>query len=270
MTKPQNVFISAISSDIGTELALLYHAQGNHVVGTYRNPQNIQKIKGIQGIDLIPCDLSDKLSVHRIVNKYVKLQKPWDVFISAAGQLEPIGPFFDSNFDDWHSSVLLNSTEQLRLLHILHPHRRRGILSKVIFFVGGGINNAFTNYSAYCLGKILLIKMCELLDDEYEDMHAIAIGTGWVNTKIHQQTMNARVKSGANYRRTVEFLKSGKQGTSCVDIFNCINWCFTNDKELTSGRNFSVVHDAWGCDSERLLFDLSQDFNKFKLRRHGG
>ena len=49
----------------------------------------------------------------------------------------------------------------------------------------------FDNYSAYCVGKLLLIKMTELLDSECPDLQVSIIGTGWVNTKIHRQTLAA-------------------------------------------------------------------------------
>ena len=93
--------------------------------------------------------------------------KPWERFISAAGQLSPIGDFFGRDFDEWAASLSLNSVAQMRLLHALYPLRETRASAKVAFLVGGGINGPFRNYSAYCLGKVMLVKLCELLDDEY-------------------------------------------------------------------------------------------------------
>ena len=266
----ENVFIAAISSDIGTQLALRYQARGSRVSGTYRNPQNIVRLQHVDHVDLLRCDISQDSEIQATADQFAELGMPWDTFVGAVGQLTPIGPFFQTDMRDWTQSVVLNSLNQLKPLHALSPHRRKDSVSKVVFLVGGGINNAFTNYSAYCVSKLLLIKMCELLDDEYPNLHAIAVGTGWVNTKIHQQTLNAEIRGSMNYRRTVEFVSSGEQGTSYDDIFECIEWCFRQSRALTGGRNFSVVHDSWQHHDERLLFDLSQDLNKFKLRRSGG
>lgn len=262
-----NVLISAISSDIGAQLGFLYRQHGSQVIGTYRNPKNIALLRDKEGIDLVRCDVSRPESVHAAAKKIGALGKPWELFISAVGQLTPIGPFFDCEIGEWSASVDLNSVGQLRLLHAIYPYRRPDVISKVAFLVGGGVNNPFTNYSAYCLGKIMLIKMCELLDDEYPNVHAIAVGTGWVNTKIHRQTLAARDKGGANFRRTLEFVTSGNPGTSYTDIFDCINWCFSHDRELTSGRNFSVVHDGWKARGDHLLRGLLEDADRFKLRR---
>jgi NAD(P)-dependent dehydrogenase (short-subunit alcohol dehydrogenase family) len=183
--------------------------------------------------------------------------------------LSPIGDFFGRDFEEWAASLSLNSVAQMRLLHALYPLRAQASTAKVAFLVGGGINGPFRNYSAYCLGKVMLVKLCELLDDEYQDVHAIAVGTGWVNTKIHRQTVDAGDDAGVNLRRTLEFLDSGAQGTSYEDIFGCIEWAFEAGRAATGGRNFSVVHDAWRDGGAALTERLVADPNIYKLRRHG-
>jgi len=162
----------------------------------------------------------------------------------------------------------VNSTAQLRALYALQPARRPQSLSHVFFFAGGGTNSPFRNYSAYCLGKIMLIKMCELLDDEDPDINAVILGTGWVNTKIHRQTLKSTAAE-ENRERTAEFLKQPGAGTSFEDVFACIEWCVRSGRELVGGRNFSIVHDAWRKDGAELLAELGRDKNKFKLRRSG-
>jgi NAD(P)-dependent dehydrogenase (short-subunit alcohol dehydrogenase family) len=266
---PGSVIIAAISSDIGVKLAQLYRAQGVEVIGTYRSSDNLAELKADAGIYLVHCDLTDAASVRSAAAEIAALGRPWQRLISAAGQLTPIGGFFGRDFDEWAASLSLNSVAQMRLLHALYPHRDQSSLAKVAFLVGGGINGPFRNYSAYCLGKVMLVKLCELLDDEYPDLHAIAVGTGWVNTKIHRQTVEAGDDAGINLRRTLEFLDSGQQGTTIEDIFGCIEWAFGAGRAATSGRNFSVVHDGWRDGGEALIARLAADPNIYKLRRHG-
>ncbi len=264
-----SVFIAAISSDIGCQLAHLYRKRGYDVVGTYRSSANLESLQADLGIALLPCDIAQPASIAAAAAQLATQNKPWEIFIGAAGQLSPIGAFFDCDIADWSASVTLNSVSQLQLLHAIFPHRRQGVTSKIAFLVGGGINGTFTNYSAYCLGKMMLVKMCELLDDEYPDLHTIAIGTGWVDTKIHRQTLEAAQQAGVNYGRTVDFRASKQKGTSYEDIFGCIDWCFGQERGATSGRNFSVVHDAWNKDADGLVTQLLHDSAKYKLRRHG-
>jgi NAD(P)-dependent dehydrogenase (short-subunit alcohol dehydrogenase family) len=247
----------------------MYYERGYSIVGTFRIEQGLAGLPKADNIIPLYCDLSDPAGPAVVAKELRSSDRKWDLFISAVGQLSPVDKFFEADIDTWCDSTVLNSLAQLRLLHSIYPYRRQGVPTRVVFLVGGGVNGPFTNYSAYCLGKIALIKMCELLDDEYPDVHAIAIGTGWVNTKIHKETLEAGARAGENLRRTYEFLNSGTAGTSVQDIFDCINWCFDEGRDATGGRNFSVVHDSWREGGSSLLAALREDPNKFKLRRDG-
>lgn len=264
----KNVFILGASSDIGTRLALMFAERGAQVAGTYRNDASAAALRKHKEIQLIPCDAASPESVRQMAADYGKLEMKWDIFISCIGLLEPIGRFFTLDFDQWEESVRVNSLAQLRALHALQPTRRPQSLNHVIFFAGGGTNSPFRNYSAYCLGKIMLIKMCELLDDEDPAINAVILGTGWMNTKIHRQTLRSTAAE-ENRDRTAEFLNQPRAGTSFEDVFACIEWCVRAGRELVGGRNFSIVHDAWRNGGADLLAELRRDKSKFKLRRSG-
>jgi len=268
MTSKKNVFILGIGSDIGTSLARYYVKQGYDVYGTYRSRRSISTIMNMAGIRLLKCDLSNKSDIRKGVNRYKALRVSWDIFISCAGTMEPVGRFFEVDFDKWEDSIIINSTSQLRFLHEVYPFRRKNKVCDVVFFAGGGTNNAFSNYSAYCASKILLIKMCELLDDENKDLNTFIVGPGWVRTKIHAQTFKNRSAAGSNYIRTSRFLKSSSPGTYYRDIFECINWCIKQGRVVCGGRNFSVVHDKWRNGPGSLIKELRACPDKFKLRRY--
>lgn len=262
---PGSVFIAAISSDIGLALAGLYRARGHAVIGTYRDPARVAALAQDPGVTLLRCDVADAASI----TEAAAMTPAWDVFIAAVGQLAPVGNFLATDRAAWADSVLLNGTGQLALLHALWPRRRPGQAARVAFLVGGAINRAFAGYSAYSLGKLALVKACELLHDEEPDIHAVAIGTGWVATRIHAQTVAAGGAAGENYDRTQKFLESGATGTTMEDILGCIDWCFAQPRAVTGGRNFSVVHDAWREGGAALAARLVAEPDTFMLRRAG-
>jgi len=241
-----------------------FDRDGFDVVGCARSASSAPA-----GVRWIPADLSRPETLKAAAEAYAALSLPWDVWISCAGTMEPIGPFFGTDFDAWERSLAVNATAQLRMLHLLYPHRRRGGIADVVFLAGGGTNGPFRNYSPYCVAKILLIKMCELLDDEAPDLNAFIVGPGWVNTKIHRETLKQPESAGINYDRTVEFLESGSAGTPMDDIYSCIRWAMDRGRPVAGGRNFSVVHDAWRDGGEALVRQLQQDPGMFKLRRSG-
>ena len=115
----------------------------------------------------------------------------------------------------------------------------------------------------------MLINMCVLLDDENDDLNVFILGPGWVRTKIHDEVLNNPGGSGVNFERVKEFLQSNNPGTPLESIYACINWCVERGREVAGGRNFSVVYDSWQKNSQKLVKELLDNPDKFKLRRSG-
>lgn len=267
MSVPASVLIVGISADIGRELALRYLRDGARVIGTYRNPDQLGTLAEDPRVTLLHCDLGDAASVAAAAGRIVALDPGWDLFVGIAGTMEPIGPFLSADLDAWERNLRINCFSQLRLLQAAWPVRRPGGQAHVMFSAGGGTNNPFTNYSAYCLSKILLIKMCELLDDEVPDINAFIIGPGFVQTKIHRETLAAGSRAGQGLDRTQAFLQG--EGTSFDDIHAHIAWCMAAGRDLAGGRNFSTVHDPWREGGQALRDALREDADMFRLRRAG-
>lgn len=265
VVEPKSLFILGASSDIGWGLAQRYKRDGWDVFGTYRQLKNIAEFETCDGVELVSCDVDDPASIADAISAYRKLGRSWDLFIASVGTMEPIGPFFELNFDDWQQSITINALSTLRVLHGLYPLRRTQSPAHVAFFAGGGTNGPVTNFSAYCASKITLIKMCELLDDEAKDLNIFIVGPGFVQTKIHDEALRAKGGAGPGYQKTIELLKT--PGTSLDDIFANINWCIAQGREVAGGRNFATVHDPWRKGGEKLAAQLKTDSDLFKLRR---
>jgi short-subunit dehydrogenase len=240
-------------------------------VGTYRNkpPTELLEAGKEMPLELIRWDATCPADDERLRTAFATQQRRWDLFISCVGQLSPIGHFFDLPFGEWEKSVSLNSLAQLRALHTLFPYRTPEARHDIVFFAGGGTNGPFEHYSAYAAGKLMLIKMIELIANENPDVNIAILGTGWVRTKIHEQTLAAK-SAGTNLETTRRFLASNQQGTSFDEIYEMISWVCAQDIAVTSGRNFAVAHDAWKTSNgERLKEWLRGDPDKYRLRRFG-
>lgn len=265
----KTVLILSITSDIGTALAERYAAEGHRVIGTYRTSDHLQQLRNVPGCQLYHCDIADRKSIAGFIDEFRSVNLPWDTLISCPCTPLPLGQFFSCDFDEWSESIHVNAIEQLRLLHALHPLRASAEMCDVVFFAGGGTNNAVLNFSAYTVSKIMLIKMCEFLDAENKDLNVFIVGPGWTKTKTHLITLEHSDKNDSKYAETAEFMKTGI-GTSMDDIYGCIEWLSVQGKEVASGRNFSVVHDKWkGEWSDELAAALMRDIDMYKLRRNG-
>ena len=269
MSMPGTVFILAASADIGQALAGFYADEGWTVVGTFRDRSGVKVLEDRAGVHLLPCDVSSPESIQAMIKAYAALGLRWDRFISAVGVLDPIGPWASHNFDVWEQSVTVNSLAQLRVLHGLYPYRHKGNVVHAAFFAGGGTNSPFTNYSAYCLSKIMLIKMCELIDDEVPDVNAFVVGPGFLPTKIHKQTLINPERAGRNYQKTKDFYQAAEQAATYKDLHDCISWCVAQGRDVVGGRNVAAVHDPWRDAGDQLAVELKRDRDRYKLRRAG-
>jgi len=263
-----NVIIIGISSDIGSFLAHKYLARGDLVWGTYRTWTPVVERLAAAGAVVSESDVGDAARMGAFARKLKAETGGWDRFISAVGLLDPIGLFFDLDMDAWERSIIVNSTSQLRCLHALYPARSAEVKpARAILFAGGGTNGPFDNYSAYCLGKIVLIKACELLHSECSDLVMSILGTGWVNTRIHAQSLKAGKAAGLNLDRTLDFMEhADSKGTSLDTIADCFDWCFSAPRTAVGGRNFSIVHDGWRDDGFASALEAHPDAGKLRRR----
>jgi len=264
----KTAIIVSISSDIGNALAQRWLTRGWAVFGTYRTRSAATDQIASAGAQLVVCDVADRDAIEAACKRLTQLCPAWDVLVVASGTTEPVGPFVDSDFDQWAGSVEVNFTSQMRLTHRLLPSRRTQTSDQacVIYFAGGGTNCATSNYSAYTASRLALIKMCELLDAEIPDVRFAILGPGWVDTKIHDETLRAGARAGANLVRTRQKIEHG-DFTPMETVLDCCDWLLASPREEIGGRNFSVAHDAWG--SPELRAALLADPDMYKLRRSG-
>ena len=262
----QLAVVLGATADIGHHICKRLLAEGWQVVGLGRSDTRVSDLRLMQGFTFHACDLANAESVKAALAEITRQKIVWDLFVSCAGTMEPIGRFFDLDFDDWAQSTVVNFTAQLRVLHGLWPLRRQYSPVHIMLMAGGGTNNSFTNYSAYCVSKIALIKMVELIDDEEGLANAFIIGPGFVHTRMHEETQRAGNKAGPGLAKTQAFLKT--PGTSLDDIYQHLRWCMDAGRGIAGGRNFSTVHDHWRGGGDLLRQSLAGDCDAFKLRRH--
>lgn len=263
-----NAIVTSASSDIGNAACQRWLGSGWKVFGTYRTDSTSVGELRARGAFLVNCDLLEASSIENACLQLKSLCPEWDVLVLAAGSQDPVASFLDSSFDEWQRSLNINLVSQLKLLRgLLHSRSTGARTPTVIFFAGGGTNSAVRNYSAYTVSKIALIKMCELLDAEILDTKFVIIGPGWVRTKIHESTLKAGQRAGENYQKTRSMLAGASHWTPMDKVIDCCEWAVHAPREVVSGRNFSVVYDAW--DTEQLHQMLIHDPNMYKLRRFG-
>ena len=255
------VILSA-SSDIGIELIKSLSRKGIEIYGTYN--KNYPDTNYIKPKNLLKLDIKDYDKEE--YKNWIKSIGSWDLFISCIGTQDPVGYITQINTKDWVKGVTNNSVYQIGALINALEFRNKDSISNVIFFAGGGTNSATPAYSSQTLGKITLIKAVELLNDEIDDVKFVILGPGWVKTKIHNSTLEAKDKAGKNYEKTISMLKQDENLNPIEKVVNDIFKLIDLPKYLVSGRNFSSVHDDLSLNKLEMLYKKNKDF--YKLRRN--
>jgi NAD(P)-dependent dehydrogenase (short-subunit alcohol dehydrogenase family) len=256
-------FCLSINSDIGTALAMNWRSAGNQVAGTYRHwNDNCEKLQGL-GVELYHLDLGKRESIDSFFTE-IRKQISWDVLVCAAGTLKPIGLFEEIDEQEWEFSLHINFISQAIFVKRFLNYRNLAMDSTVLMFAGGGTNSATERYSAYTLAKIATIKFCELMNHEIQQTKFVAIGPGWVNTKIHNETLESKEAAGFNFEITNEKKKDNSM-TPIDYVVDCIDRVIKMRKSNVGGRNISVAYDNWRSDEfENQLINQP---DSLKLRR---
>jgi NAD(P)-dependent dehydrogenase (short-subunit alcohol dehydrogenase family) len=232
---------------------------GWQVLGTSRRGVNSDCLSPVYH-----CDFSDQNSIDHCTSQIISTSKDWKVLVLSIGLLNPIGPFLDIDFTSFEASLEVNFINQMYFIHSLLNKSDLTLNRKVITFAGSGTNSAPINFSAYTLSKIALIKAMELLATEYPSQTFVSLGTGWMNTPIHRQTLDAGERAGAALLETVRRQESGDFGKTQL-LLDFIAWILSTPGELITGRNFSLQGDDW--QSREFVENLGNSSQTFKLRR---
>lgn len=266
--KSKTAIVIGLSSDIGNALCTNWIRLGWDVYGTYRTltPAVIDLKKAAKKI--VHCDLGSVDSIEKAVYELGDVVEDWDVLVFGPGLQEPVGVFSKVDIQEWVYSFEVNFTNQIRLLHSLLPAKKnlRKTPPTVIFFAGGGVNDAPTGYSAYTVAKIAMIKMVEILAAEIKDIFFTILGPGWVKTKIHNSILELKDLSDPNYLKVKKRFDDDKF-ISMELVVQCCNSIIESADSTYTGRNISVEFDSWGSDALKVA--LLENPDMYKLRRSG-
>lgn len=261
----RSALIVGNDSEIGSLISKNLEDSDWVVFSTSRRKDLIQQNKSAK---LYFCDLLDRESISLAVTTFVHDCPDWELVVISIGTLNPIGDFIETTFENWEISLQVNFLNQLFLIRELlrnthlTPNARRTILT----FAGSGTNSAPTRFSAYTLSKIALIKATEILAAEYIDCAFVSLGTGWIKSPIHNQTLEAGDFAGVAYYETKRRMLEDDFGDPNL-ICDFINWIIQQPIRSISGMNFSLQGDDW--KSPFFIERLAKEPDNFKLRRIG-
>lgn len=253
--------IAGIDSVIGELIASSLLNDAWKVLGTSRRDETI-KTKS----NSFFCDFSDSKSIDKCVSSIIQFSPKIDLLILAVGVLDPIGKYHDVDFDKWEEGFYINCIGPLRFINKLLPSLKNQNKSMVLTFAGGGINSSPERFFSYTLSKVALTKSMELLAAEEPNVRFVSLGTGWIDTPIHKQTVRAGDSAGIVGSETRRRIQSN-DFVDINEISKFVQWAYKEAPHTISGRNFSLKNDRWS--TSELNDRLQGDSDLYKLRRYG-
>lgn len=252
--------IAGMDSAIGSHVSKYLAANSWEICSTTR------KLSYVNDESVFYCDFTLPESIDECTSKIRKVFPEINLLVIAIGLMNPIGNFGNCEFNQWEKTFYVNCTGPLRFINRLLPCLRMQENSMVLTFAGGAVNSAPKFYTSYNLSKISLVKSMELLSGEESKIKFISLGTGWINTPIHLQTINAKESLGeSEILAETERRYMLNEFVNIDSINDFIKWSYFDAPLSISGRNFSLVNDNWR--SGKLIDALNQDPNMYKLRR---
>lgn len=111
------VLITGANRGIGLELARAYAADGWQVIGTCRTPQSAADLKDLQGVEVMPLDVTDSASVAALAAGLSG--RPIDVLLNNAGVNFRAGSLSEIDYGDWAATMDANVFGPMRVCDAL-------------------------------------------------------------------------------------------------------------------------------------------------------
>jgi 3-oxoacyl-[acyl-carrier protein] reductase len=170
-----------------------------------------------------------------------------DVVVNAAAVLGPIGPFVETDPDDWEATLRTNLVGTVNVCRTALSDMVSARTGTIINLSGGGATSPLPNLSAYAVSKAAVVRFTETLAQEVArfGIRVYAIAPGLVDTTIHDQVVNAGERAGPQYWRSSELRSGAGSGIKPATVAQLTAFLASDRPPELSGRLISAAHDPW-------------------------
>lgn len=181
------ILITGANRGIGLELTKQYASDGDTVLACCRNPESAEVLNAIEGIEILPLDVTDDVSVKAMAATLNG--RPIDILINNAGiNLEPQS-FEELDTDKWEETFRVNSIGPFRVTQALIDNVKAGKDKKLITISSkmGSVGNVYYGGSiAYSSSKSAVNMVTKIVANRFRDDGVIAVPLHpeWVRTDM--------------------------------------------------------------------------------------
>lgn len=220
------------------------------------------------GPDIVatPADVTDEAQVENLVAGTLERFHRIDILVNNAGIYGPIGPSWEIEPSRWMEAVAVNLFGTFLVCRHVVPVMIRAGGGRIINLSGGGAATPFPRYSGYAASKAAVVRFTETLAQEVAEhnIQVNAVAPGFVATRLHQGTIMAGERAGAEFlRKTREQLA---QGAVDPDIpAALVAFLASGRTARMTGKFISAAWDNW-TEFENHLEEIASS-DVYTLRR---
>jgi NAD(P)-dependent dehydrogenase (short-subunit alcohol dehydrogenase family) len=158
-----------------------------------------------------PGDVGKEVDCRQIVELTIEKYGRIDALVNNAAIVEPIAPIAEANSESWERSWAVNVLGPVLLTRLALPYLRANH-GRVINVSSGAAEHAIAGAGGYCASKAALNHFNRVLAVEEEEITAIAVRPGVVDTPM-QTAIRAKGGTGMPaevYDRFVRFYEEGE------------------------------------------------------------
>jgi len=209
--------VTGASKGLGRSIAKLIASSGHPVVALARESVDL----GVTGAALatlqpdsitVSCDLGDRADIAGattiIKNRFSHLAG----IIHNAGTIHPIANMLNVERVDWARSIQVNLIGVQDLTNRLHSLLGGDIHTRITTISSGAAKRSIHGWSAYCVAKagLEMWAMCMAEEGPSENISAISIAPGIVDTDMQKDIRNADEISFPSLPNFIEFHENGE------------------------------------------------------------
>ena len=209
--------VTGASRGLGRSIALSIANSGNNVIALARSSSEFETLgyqlkSASSNSKIICCDLGNHEEISNAVSEIYSELDHLAGIVHNAGTITPIENMLDVSRDSWERALKVNLIGVQDLTQSLHALIGGKFHTRIVTISSGAARRPLHGWSSYCVSKagLDMWTRCMALEGESENISALSIAPGIVNTSMQEEIRNADESSFPLLQNFIDYYKNGE------------------------------------------------------------
>lgn len=195
----------------------------------------------------ICADVSNWSSVQSMVQRTIDMFGRIDVLVNNAGIQGKIGPFFESDIQEWNHTIQINLLGTAYCTRAVLPFMVSQNCGKIVNLSGGGATAPRPNFSAYAASKAAIVRFTETLAEEVKthNIQINAVAPGAINTRMLEEILAVGEEQAGAAEMQAAMHRVHQGGDTIEHAVKLVAFLASDASGTLTGKLISAVHDPW-------------------------